>query len=62
MRVFEPVRLAKGCRCNFDYIKNVIGRFAADERADMVDEDGFISVDCEFCSRVFPISVKDFEA
>jgi molecular chaperone Hsp33 len=61
VRVFEPVRLAKGCRCNFDYIKGVIGRFAADERAGMVDEDGFISVDCEFCSRIFPISVKDFE-
>jgi molecular chaperone Hsp33 len=62
VRVFEPVLLAKGCRCNFDYIKGVIGRFAADERAGMVDEDGFISVDCEFCSRVFPISIKDFEA
>jgi molecular chaperone Hsp33 len=60
VRVFEPVPLVKGCRCNFDYIKGVIGRFAADERAGMVDEDGFISVDCEFCSRVFPISVKDF--
>jgi len=59
VRVMQTVRLAKGCRCNFDYIKGVLGRFASDERADMVDEDGFISVDCEFCSRVFPISLKD---
>ena len=60
VRVLDTVPLAKGCRCNFDYIKGVIGRFAADERAGMVDEDGFISVDCEFCSRIFPISLNDF--
>jgi len=28
----------------------------------MVDDDGFISVDCEFCSRVFPIRVSDLES
>jgi molecular chaperone Hsp33 len=61
VRVLQAQPLMKGCRCNFEYIKRVIGRFAADERADMVDEDGFISVDCEFCSRVFPLSLSDFE-
>lgn len=61
VRVLAAQPLAKGCRCNFEYIKGVIGRFAVDERAGMVDEDGFISVDCEFCSRVFPISLSDFE-
>ena len=60
VRVLQSVPLAKGCRCNFDYIKAVIGRFPPEERAEMVDEDGFISVDCEFCSRVFPISLSDF--
>ena len=60
VRVLQTVPLAKGCRCNFDYIKGVIGRFSAEERSDMVDDDGFISVDCEFCSRVFPISLSDF--
>ncbi|MEA3064997.1 MAG: molecular chaperone Hsp33 [Sphingomonadales bacterium] len=60
VRVLEAIPLRKGCRCNFDYIKGVIARFGAAERAEMVDEDGFISVDCEFCSRVFPISLSDF--
>lgn len=60
VRVLDAVPLRKGCRCNFDYIRGVIGRFAAAERADMVDEDGFIRVDCEFCSRVFPIPLADF--
>jgi molecular chaperone Hsp33 len=61
VRVAAAVPLAKGCRCNFDYIRGVIARFAPEDRAEMVDEDGFISVDCEFCSRVFPISLTDIE-
>jgi molecular chaperone Hsp33 len=61
IRVLPATRLEKGCRCNFDYIRGVIGRFASNEREEMVDDDGFISVDCEFCSRVFPISLKDLE-
>ncbi|MFN3945469.1 MAG: Hsp33 family molecular chaperone HslO [Allosphingosinicella sp.] len=60
VRVLSAVPLRKGCRCSFEYVRDVIGRFGADERADMVDEDGFISVDCEFCSRVFPIKMSDF--
>ncbi|HEY0113905.1 MAG TPA: Hsp33 family molecular chaperone HslO [Allosphingosinicella sp.] len=60
-RVLEGIPLSKGCRCNFEYIRSVLGRFGAAERAEMVDEDGFISVDCEFCSRVFPLSLDDFE-
>ena len=27
-----------------------------------IDEDGFISVDCEFCSRVFPIRPEELDA
>jgi molecular chaperone Hsp33 len=59
VRVLQTIPLQKGCRCSFEYVRGVIGRFAAEERAEMVDEDGFISVDCEFCSRVFPISLGD---
>jgi molecular chaperone Hsp33 len=62
IRVLATVPLSKGCRCNFDYIRGVIGRFGEEERREMVDSDGFISVDCEFCSRVFPISLNDLEA
>jgi molecular chaperone Hsp33 len=61
VHVLATVPLVKGCRCNFDYIKAVIARFGAADRAAMVDEDGFISVDCEFCSRVFPISLSEIK-
>jgi molecular chaperone Hsp33 len=60
IRVLDGVKLRKGCRCNPDHIRGIIARFAAEERAQMVDEAGFISVDCEFCSRLFPIAIADF--
>ncbi len=62
VRVTAAQSLTKGCRCNSDYIQSVIGRFGAEERAEMADDDGFINVDCEFCSRVFPIRFTDSEA
>jgi molecular chaperone Hsp33 len=59
VRLLAAVPLTKGCRCSYDHVRGVIARFGADERAHMVDDDGFISVDCEFCSRVFPIRLDD---
>ncbi|WP_343346612.1 Hsp33 family molecular chaperone HslO [Sphingomicrobium sp. XHP0239] len=55
VRLSDPVRLAKGCRCSPDYIASVIARFPVDERKDMVAEDGMIRVDCAFCATSFPI-------
>jgi len=62
VRVLATVPLAKGCRCDYDHVRGVLARFAADERAEMVDDDGFINVDCEFCSRIFPIRLADLDA
>lgn len=61
IRLLSAVPLHKGCRCSLDYVRGVIGQFGVGERAAMVDDDGFISVDCEFCSRVFPIRLSDLE-
>jgi molecular chaperone Hsp33 len=60
VRVLAAVPLVRGCRCSMEYVRDVIGRFGAAERAEMVDETGVISVDCEFCSRAFPIKLSDF--
>lgn len=49
-----PVR---GCRCNLAHIREVLESFPASERADMRGDDGKISVDCKFCSRVFAIEL-----
>ena len=62
VRVLSSVPLTKGCRCSFEYVRDVIARFGPEEREQMVDDEGFISVDCEFCSRVFPIRLSDLDA
>ena len=59
VRTLEPLRLTKGCRCNPDYVRSVIARFPADERAAMAGEDGLIRVDCAFCSLSFPIALEE---
>jgi molecular chaperone Hsp33 len=58
VRIDEGVALARGCRCDEAHIRSVIGRFPADERAEMADETGRINVDCAFCSRLFPIALE----
>jgi molecular chaperone Hsp33 len=61
VRVVAGIALRRGCRCNPDHIRGVIARFDAEERAQMVGEDGVIGVGCEFCSRHFAIPIGDFE-
>ncbi|MDE0932606.1 MAG: Hsp33 family molecular chaperone HslO [Novosphingopyxis baekryungensis] len=61
VRIEQGTMLRKGCRCDPDHIRSVIGRFPAEERRAMADDDGAIKVDCEFCSRQFPISLVSLE-
>ena len=61
VRIEQGAALRKGCRCDPDHIRAVIGRFPASERREMAEADGAIHVDCEFCSRKFPISLASLE-
>lgn len=56
VRVVPGPKPVKGCRCSQAHIREVLQRFPEAERADMRDEKGLISVDCQFCSRVFAIA------
>jgi molecular chaperone Hsp33 len=55
VRTLTATGLSRGCRCDPDYVRSVIGRFPPEERQAMVGEDGLIRVDCAFCSSSFPI-------
>ena len=55
VRVFEPKALQAFCRCSRDRIETVLKSFGADERAEMVEDDGQIRVTCEYCSKVYAI-------
>jgi molecular chaperone Hsp33 len=56
VRVIPGPTPVKGCRCSAAHIRDVLLRFPEAERADMRDAKGLISVDCQFCSRVFGIA------
>lgn len=56
IRIQEGLSLARGCRCSLEYYESVIARFPADEQDAMRGDDGFIEVDCAFCSRTFRLA------
>lgn len=58
VRVLESIPLSRGCRCDPDHIRNVIMRFPEDERTEMADKDGVVTVDCEFCARAFKVEIR----
>jgi molecular chaperone Hsp33 len=57
IRIQTGANLARGCRCNADYYASVVARFPLSEQKAMRDENGFIIVDCAFCSREFELEI-----
>lgn len=56
VRLLSGKPCVQGCRCSESHIRSVIARFPKADKAEMVDEQGNISVDCAFCSKIFIIS------
>lgn len=50
VRVFDPQPVAFGCRCARERIGAVLARYPREDLADMEDEDGLITVTCQFCN------------
>lgn len=57
VRVEPLTPLSRGCRCSEAHYASVLSRFPEDERVEMRGDDGLVSVDCAFCSKIFKISV-----
>lgn len=57
VRVLPALALNRGCRCSPEHIRRVLEQFSEEDRAEMRNAEGVISVDCEFCSRQFLMSV-----
>lgn len=49
----EQRGLQFGCRCSRDRVETTLRNFSAEDRAEMVQEDGMISVQCQFCSTEY---------
>ncbi|MCW3848910.1 Hsp33 family molecular chaperone HslO [Sphingomonas sp. LB-2] len=59
VRVLGETALGRGCRCDPTYIASVIAKFGPEQRAEMADANGIITVDCAFCAQQFPVSLAD---
>ena len=53
VRVFAPVALAPGCGCDAERVWNMLASFPLDDLEGMRQEDGGITVTCQFCSRIY---------
>lgn len=57
--VYPVTLLARHCTCSHETVASMIRGFAADDRADMI-EDGAIKVVCEFCSTPYVFKPSEF--
>lgn len=55
VRLFDAAPLRSRCRCSETKIVNVLNSFPAEERTDLVEDDGNIRVTCEYCSREYRV-------
>lgn len=61
VRVQGSTGLARGCRCTPEHILGVLAKFPIEDRREMADADGVISVDCAFCATKFPVAAETLE-
>ena len=59
VRIFEPQAVLDRCSCSRDKIKGVLSGFTAEEIT-ASEEDGEISVTCEFCSTTYRYAPSEF--
>ena len=57
IRVEHEGALTRGCRCDEAYYRSILSRFPEADLAEMREDDGLISVDCAFCSKLFKIEI-----
>jgi len=59
VRAFPTVSLEEHCRCSRDRVSNLLESFGADELKDMREEDGAITVTCEFCNSKYRFETEE---
>ncbi len=52
IRVYDPNKVQKGCRCDLQRVENILSTMSADDITDM-SIDGKIEMICEFCSKAY---------
>ncbi len=61
VKVFPQQSVRFACRCSREGIESMLRSFTPQERSDMIDEEGRISVTCEFCNARREFDPAQFE-
>lgn len=61
LQCFEPKGLAAQCRCSRERIASTLRTIPRSEIETLVNEDGNVTVTCEFCQTVYAFSPDDIE-
>ncbi len=61
VKVHEPVRLRWDCACDRAKLGEMLRRFSAEERAQMVEDDGLIHATCQFCNTTYTFRPEELE-
>ncbi|WP_029005515.1 Hsp33 family molecular chaperone [Azorhizobium doebereinerae] len=59
VRVFETQPLAAQCSCSRERVAGVLASFSPEERRDMIQDDGRVTVTCEFCGRSYGFAAEE---
>jgi molecular chaperone Hsp33 len=59
VRAFTPMQLTFGCRCSRDRVESILKSYRRDEVNDLLDENGQLSVVCEFCNSNYLFNLDD---
>ncbi|MCB1532525.1 MAG: Hsp33 family molecular chaperone HslO [Alphaproteobacteria bacterium] len=61
VRVFEPIAVTKGCRCNVDKVRTIVTKLPPED-IEHIAVNGKIEMHCEFCSKDFVFDLNDIRA
>ena len=61
LRVFEQEKIAFKCQCSQQKVEAMISSLGIKEARDMVEKQGSIEIDCEFCNTHYALDSLDIE-
>lgn len=59
VRVFDPLPIAARCSCSREKVSGVLASFGPEERREMIQDDGKVTVTCEFCGRTYKFTAEE---
>lgn len=59
VRVFDTAGIGAHCSCSREKVAGVLASFSTDERREMIQDDGRVTVTCEFCGRIYGFAAED---